>query len=235
MSFLKFTWYLLMVNMLAGLPAIAYYLFFMKNKDKTVNVVFLIVLASFISDFSNYFFIKHVMKNSYIISNIFIIIDFYLYCYLFTLILPKLKKIILGFAVFFTVSGLASLFFYNFLHPNPVTGTTRSLVIIFLSVLTFYNMLKTNSTNRLVFSPVFWVVCGIFFFNASSLLDSLFSDYLVFTLKIKSDPLMYLSIFPTICSLLKNAFFILYAFILVNKGFPIQIIQPKQEDEWLEY
>lgn len=235
MSFLKFTWYLLMVNMLSGLPAIAYYLFFMKNKDRISRIIFFIVLVSFLSNFSTYFFIKYVIKNSYVISNVFVIIDFYLCAYLFSLILPKLKKIILGLVAFFTICGLVSLFFFSFLHPNPVTSTIRSLSIIFLSVSTFYNMLKTNSTNRLVFTPIFWVVCGIFFYNASSLLDNLFSDYLVFTLNIQSEPLMYMHIYSIVCDLLKNLFFFFYAFILVNKGFPIQIIQPKQEDEWLEY
>lgn len=83
-----------MVNRFSGLPAVLYFLFFIKEWKTVKAIIFYIVFISFAFDFGIYIFIKYFYPNSYIGSNWWVILNYFLMSWCFMKILPEKIKLI---------------------------------------------------------------------------------------------------------------------------------------------
>lgn len=235
MTFLEFVDFLINISIFSGLPVSILYIVLVKNKTIISNVLFFIILLSFICEVANLFFVRHLIANSFYISNVWTVVNFILMVYFFYLLLPNFKKLTLSILIFFIVLTLISLFFYDLSHPNPIINTSSSVAIIFLVIFSFYNLIKAEITIPMLENPIFWILSGFFLFETSILLQGLFLDYLIYTLKVDVTSLMYLHLFNLLANIIKNLIFLPYTFLLVNKGRPIHIYNPKHIGSWQEF
>lgn len=214
------------VNTYSGLPGIVFCMFFWKSMGNVSRLTFYILLASFLSDFGVQIFIRYVYPNSYIISNVWYIINYLLVSWLFVILVPNRKMLLLILAVTFVVGTLISFsFFYSFLESNTFTKTFSSVVFTVISILVFLDILKESPSSKLLDYPVFWINTGIFLFSSISLLRNLFTNYLVFTESVSWELVAPIALFAVVFNIAKNLM-IFYAFILVKKGFPDYIHPP---------
>ncbi len=219
------------INRFSGVPGIIFFILFLWNARGNTRIVFYILLASFIADLSNFFFIRFVYPNSYIISNVWFLTNYFLVSWIFYKMLSyhearKRAIYILG-GIFLVGSILSFLFFYSFLESNTFIRTFSSLAFTLFSISVFFEILKESPTNKLSNYPVFWVVVAIFLFSSTTLLKNLFQNYLVFELKTSKELFVYLSAFTRVFNITKNLMFF-YSFILVKKGFQDYIHPPKK-------
>ncbi len=211
---------LLEVSRYSGVPGILYFLLFSKKKDKCIKIVFYILLASFLADFFNYFFIRLVYKNGFIISNSWVIINFILVTWYFYELIPKRRTLILLFLGVFIVALFVSFgFFYSFLQPNTVIRVLGSITFSTLSLLCLWEILKESPTDQLFKYPVFWIVTAIFLYSSITIFRNLFQNYFLHGLGGVGPIGRWVWFFNLVFNPVKN-FIFLYAFYLVNKGYP---------------
>ncbi len=215
------------ISRYSALPGILFFLFVSFNRGQNTRIAFYILLASFLADFSNYFFIRYVYPNSFIISNAWYLLNYVIVSFLFYNLLRSRRKLILAFgSVFLLGSILSFLAFYSFLDSNTFIRTYSSLIFTVLSLLTFFEILKESPTNKLASYPVFWIVTAIFLYSSITLIRNLFLNYLIFEMQISRSLSQYILIFNLSFNIAKNLM-IFYAFLLAKKGFPDHIHQPK--------
>ena len=225
MDFQELVSWMFEISRYSGIPVIIVFLT-LKNPSKLSTFTFTLILASFIADFSNYFFIRYIFKNSFIISNIWSIFNFSITCLLFLELLPQKRKSIIALLGVFLAGCLVSfLFFYSFLESNTFVWAYSSFATIILSLIAYYEILNAYPTETLSNYPVFWIVTGFFLYSTGVLFAGLFQNYVVFTLQMDWRFVSYLSFFILLFNILKNILFF-YAFILIRKGFPQYIYAP---------
>ena len=219
---------LITINKYSGIPAIIFFLVYLRNQKINVRIVFTILCFSWITDITTFYFIKYIYPNSYIITNPWYIINYYLVSWLFLSLLPERRKLIIGLIGAFTLGGIISfLSFYSFLESNTFIKSFSSLAFTLLSIIAFFEILRAEPMDKLSNYPIFWIVTGIFLFSSVTLLKNLFQNYLVFDLKISSELWSYVHAFNNVFNIIKN-FMFLYAFMLIRKGYPDYIYPPKQ-------
>lgn len=215
------------INTYSGVPGILFFLIFLRGEKGNSRIIFYIILASFLADIISYYFIRYVYPNSYLITTPWHIINYFLLSWLFLTLIPKRKKLILVLLLLFSIGTIFSvIFFYSFFEANTFIKTYSSTIITFLSILTFLEILSQSPIDRLTKYPVFWIVSAIFFYSSITLFNNLFQNYLVFELQVSGETYLYISLFNLTFNIAKNLM-LLYAFILVKKGFPDYIHEPK--------
>lgn len=231
MTFLEIVNVLGEFNRYSGVPGILFFLLFIKSSKQNIRIVFLILLASFLADFSNYFFIRYVYRNGYIINNSWALINYFLVSLLYLRLIPARWKLISIFLAIFIIGGVISFtFFYSFLESNTFVLAFSSIVFTLLSMLVFLEILQQGPMDELSNYPVFWFTTGIFLFSSVTILKFLFQNYVVFEMKASKDLWMYTSVFILVFNIMKNLMF-LYAFILANNGYPDYIVNSKPKND----
>lgn len=231
MSFFDFVNFLGEVNTCTGLPGIILFVLFYRKMDKTSSIVYLILLTSFLADSLNHIIIwvykYHQVNssfNSYIFSNTWILIDFYLVSWWTMSLIPRRKKLILFIVNFYTVVALVSFCFsYSFFESNTYTRSLWSISLVTFSLLLFIEILRSSTTKKLMNQPVFWVNTGIFLFASTSLFNYLSEQYLVFEMQITWVDYAPIQFFTVFFNIVKNLL-VFYSFILVIKGHPNSIV-----------
>lgn len=215
------------INKYTGLPGILFFLGFLRTKKSNTRIVFYVLLASFLGDVAADLYIKYIFQNSHLVGQIWVITNYLLLSWLFLNLLPDRRKTIIVLLLFFTIGTVVtSIFFYSFFESNTFLVTYPSVAFTYLSIVTFIEILKEEPTKKLVEYPLFWIVTAIFLFNSVTLLKNLFMNYLIFDLQVSQDQYLYVWLFGVSFNMLKNLMFF-YAFILVKKGNPDYIYEPK--------
>ncbi len=211
---------------LNGFSALAGCLFFLYTKQslKSVSgIVFLILLLSFAADNINYFFMRFVNPNSFIIGNCWIIGNFFLMLWLFSQILSSsAKRIIQILLTVFSVGTIISLFYFKINEANTFISLFCDLSYIFLALLTYLQLLK-NPSQKLVTQPIFWIATSFFVHSSLILLQSVFDNYLIFDQNITQEGYIIIYIINLSANITKN-FILFYALVLISKGFPDKIL-----------
>lgn len=223
----SFYYTVLEINRYSGVPGILFFLLFVRGDHKYSKIVFFILLASFLADFSNFFFIRYVYQNSYIISNSWYLLNFVLVCWYFYELIPKKRNFTLFVLILFAaVSFLSFLFVYSYMEPNTIVKSLTSVSFSILSLVCLFEILRESPTDQLRNYPVFWVVSAIFLYSTITLFRNLFQNYLVIEIGGHAVVWRYVAFFNLLFNIIKNILFF-YSFVLVKRGFPDFIHEPK--------
>lgn len=216
------------VNTYSGLPGIIFFIVFRKQMGNISRFAFYTLLASFLADFSVQLFIRYVYPNSFIISNLWYLVNYSLLSWLYFLIIPNRKKLIGLLALIFFIGSIISfLFFFSFLESNTFIRVYTSVAFTLLAILAFLEILKHEPTKSLISYPLFWINTAIFLFSSITLFKGLFLNYIVFITKTEWEAYASVAFIGVIFNIIKNLLFF-YSFILVHKGQPDYIHEPKR-------
>jgi len=121
-------------------------------------------------------------RNNLILLHIFTIIEF---AFLALILRPnveelisgkRINQLIIGFSIF---SIINSLFFESILQFNAFARAVEGLLIIFLSLVCLYLILKTLKIKQPERSPLIWIIFGNLLYFSSSLFVFIFSNSLM--------------------------------------------------------
>lgn len=216
--------WLLILSSFSTIPGLLYYSF-SRNKDQVYVVIAFILGLSFLADNANYFFIRLIYPNSFIINNIWVILNYSLMVWLFGLFLDTSRKTTIYLLVTFFLGTILSFFYYSFLEPNTAIYLLSNLCFIALSLFTYFKLLQ-NPEQQLVNHPIFWTVTAFFIYYSLWLLQVVFNNYLIFDQMISSqayDVIHIINLFANIC---KN-FILFYVMVLIGKGYPATLKSAK--------
>lgn len=209
----------------SGLAGILLFLFFPKKLSSIAGILFLSIAASFLADSGNYFFIRLVSPNGYIIGNIWYILNYLICTWLFIKLLPDHKRVILILTFVFGIGTIISFFYYSLGDSNSFIKVYSSSIFTFLSLRLYFSLLK-NPSSRLRSNTVFWIANAFFIFSTVTLLRNLFLQYLVFDLEISKAGFSLIMIINLLANIAKN-FILFYALLLIEK-FPDSVKVSRQ-------
>ena len=171
MTLQDFLKWLLAFSQFSGLLGIVYFFFFVRRWHSLEGIVFYVLFVSFFVDVSNYFFARHIYSNSYIISNIWHLLNYFLVSWIFYKLIPDRRTIILVLLSIFRLGAILSfVFYFSFLDSNTFIRVFSSIVFISLSILSYFDLLKQPNT-ALIQPSFFWIVTAIFIYSSPTLLN----------------------------------------------------------------
>ncbi len=177
-----------------------------------------ILLISFIADNANYFFIRLIYPNSFIIGNIWILLNYFIMIWTFNEILSQKKKLSIILCLVFSIGSILTFgFYYSFLEGNIFTTLWSNVSFITLSLIVYFQLLQKPGQN-LFKLPVFWISTSFFVYNSLVLLQSIFRDYLIFDLQISKEAYAVINFINLIANISKN-YILFYALVMIGKGF----------------
>ncbi|MEP2949561.1 MAG: hypothetical protein ABJO91_06080 [Ekhidna sp.] len=198
----------------------------MRSWKSISGIVFYMLLFSFLADTFNFFFIRFIYPNSFIIGNTWYILNYFITILLFLKILDQYKKAIFTLlAIFLFGCVLSFLFLFDFTESNVFVRLFSNVSFIFLSLLIYFNLLKKPNL-QLRLNPVFWIATSLFIYNSLILLQGIFNNYLIFDLKISGEAYTWISIIKLFANSCKN-FILFYVLILISKGYQ-DSLNPRQ-------
>ncbi|MEQ9466865.1 MAG: hypothetical protein RLN88_05600 [Ekhidna sp.] len=219
--------WLLELNSFSGIAGITYFMLYRKKINTIYGVVFLLIAASTLADCSNYFFMRLVYQNSYIIGNLWFLLNFGISIWLFSKILPNHKILLIVLSCIFYVGAVLSFITtYSFTDSNSFIKVSSSIVFTFLALRLYFELLK-KPTGSLKFNPIFWIATALFLFSSLSLLRNLFLQYLVFDLEIGVSSYIYISTIYLLANISKNLI-LFYALTLIDKGHLLTLTLDKE-------
>jgi hypothetical protein len=140
-----------------------------------------LLLFSFLSDLVNQiqFYTIHLSMN-YII-NIYTVINPVLLCCFFYSVLnwQRLKPVLVVISVSHVAFSLFNLFFIQKETINSYSSIVETLIIMTLSILYYYKVLREMVLEKIYRSGLFWIVSAMFTFNSAKLVLFAFTHYLI--------------------------------------------------------
>jgi hypothetical protein len=112
------------------------------------------------------------------------------------------------------ILGAANLLFLQKETINTYTGISYSIIVIFLSLVYFYALLKSLPSENLLALPVFWIVTAEFMVNTGQLIFKSFAHFLI---NIFNDNLIVLWVFHHGLGVVGNVFVIYAALLHLSK------------------
>lgn len=153
----------------ALIPIIFFLLFCLKNGKKSLWVIFIYCIASFSFDV----FLSTSMwaiEHTYLVWNVFAIIEFSLLSYFFYVVIKErnVRILILSFLIIYL------LVFFRFLssnddHFNSILNAIGSVIFLCLSIIFFILSMRNTNTTTNFYSPVFLIVIALLLYVASTL------------------------------------------------------------------
>lgn len=220
------------LNRFSGVPGVLYFLLFMRNWRALSGIIFTLVFISFFADNANYFFIRFVYPNSYIIGGTWHLMHFFIAMVLFYQVLIDHRKLIILFSGIYSALVLCSLLFldYTFLDANPFISVPNNLIFVILCLITYRAMLLVpENKGKLRNSPLYWFVTAHFIYCTLTIFYYLFRQYLIFDLKIDAFDFNYISVINQAANITKN-FITLYVLVLIDKGHQILPLAQRSND-----
>ena len=205
------------ISKYSGVPGVILYLLLMSRYKGIARLLFLVLLTSLLADIAVHFYIRNVQSNSYVISNIWYLLNYLLVTFLFYKLIPSRTRLVSILLIVFCIGSIVSfIFFYSFFDSNTFIKTFSSISFIVLSLTGYIAMLEKPS-GRLSKSPVFWILNAIFIYSCITLLKNLFAQYLIFDLQVSRDLFIAIGYINIIANILKNLIFF-YALILIRRS-----------------
>jgi hypothetical protein len=148
------------------IPIVMY--FFTDRKNKEARYVLFLLFASLISDVSNRIYLGYGMRG-YEIVNTFYVVQFTLLCLIYSSMLIN-KKFVRFIWVLFLVTFIAYSISFQSIHEyQSFIRVIGGVVIIFLAIGFFVELLRTLPTeNILTYFPM-WINCAVMFYFAFNL------------------------------------------------------------------
>ncbi len=193
------------------LPIIFFFIFFRRNKELVLWVVFLYTLLSFSTDIA--FFIAKSKVAHFRILYSFTIIEYtffsiFLYLNLKSSIIKRFLLLGSLFFYFFALYSIAKTTDYKF---DSLSASVESTLIILYSILFFFEQLKSPENTFIYSSKNFWITVAILVYLAATLFLFISSAYISDEERKAYWPINH------VANIIKNIL-ISFAFILKTKG-----------------
>ncbi len=172
---------IMFLNLISGiLPIVVFCLFWNRNRQKQVWVIFFYTLISASVDNFNYFF-NTISKVLYFYSlSFFTIIEyasFSIFLYL-NLSSQKVKKLVLLGSIIFLSLAVFNIVFDKNHQFDSLSASTESILIICYSILYFYEQLKNPETTFIYSTKPFWIIIAILLYLAGTFILFISTAYL---------------------------------------------------------
>jgi hypothetical protein len=92
---------------------------------------------------------------------------------------PHLKKYLWFINVVYMVFGIVNFLFIQTKYVNSYSNSLHTLIILILSIVYFYKLLRDLPAQQLQRLPMFWIISGFFFSNAGKLVIYTVTHYLI--------------------------------------------------------
>jgi hypothetical protein len=164
----------------------------------------LILILSLAADLLSLFFIEYSL-NTYIIGNLFLIIQFSLLVLVFRKQLPNPKAID---AILFLLVAFCILNYSIFQGPkvfNSVSNVLASLVLIGLSLFYFYRLLNDLPIVHIQHLPMLWISFAVLTYYAGNFFLFLINNYIINN--VQSGPHKLMWILHNLLNITKNILF----------------------------
>jgi hypothetical protein len=156
-----------------------------KRKKPYIKVIGLLFLVGFLANsISQVFYLLNF--DAWLInlpSNLYDVMGLVLVCCIYYYPLKRSKKLIIGLCSISVIFFLVNLGSIQKLGVNSYNKFLFSLIVIVLSVLFFFDLIKKLPNEKLMNIPLFWITSGFLFYNAGALFLFAFTSYLINTLK----------------------------------------------------
>jgi len=212
----EFRDWLVYFNGFSAVPGFLYFIFRGQSRNMLSVVVFTILASSFLSDNFNYFFMRLIYPNGFIIGNIWYLINFLLSCYLFGMMVKKRKMFFSVLAIIFSIGSIVTfLFFFRLSESNTFIRLFSNVSLILFSLMAYFELLK-NPNKKLKKQPSFWISTAFFLSNSLILLQNVFNNYLIFDLKISESAVLSIYVIKLCANIFMN-FSLFYVLVLLDK------------------
>lgn len=191
------------------LPIFCFIILFKRNKYLLSILIFSYSLYSLINEVARNNGIDSIIsipnKDFYLLSTYTIIEYILLTSYLYILIKKSiLKKILIFLSIVFLIISVGSLIFINQIVPGEIDAiplAVSSLILIFGSLVYFFETIQTPEVSFIYSKPSFWVVVGIMIYFSGTFF--LFLQYE----NLSDNDKRTFWIINMFCLILKNIFF----------------------------
>ncbi len=206
------------------LPVVLFLVFFNRNKEKYLWVIFFYAVASFSADIVNGVLRSEI--SQYYIFSIFTIAEYLLFTIFFhwNTYSEKIRNyqrvcsiFFISFAIFYIIKGHQTKF-------DSFPAATESILIISYSLLFFYEQLKFEANTIIYSTKRFWIALAILIYLAASFIFFIATEYLS-----AKEQFLYWPI-SIIANIVKNILIIIAFCLKTNKSLKTKsnILQEKQ-------
>jgi hypothetical protein len=161
------------------LPIIFYLLFFNRNKDGKLWVIFLYSLSSYSVDLLERYLIYATPTKNYL-ESFFTVIEYGLFSIYFYFHFKSsiLKKILIFGSVIFFGIAVYNLAFEGVRGFDTLPSSCESILIICYSIFYFYEELKTPESSFIYSTKTFWIVIAILLYLAATFILFISTAYM---------------------------------------------------------
>jgi hypothetical protein len=189
---------------------VAVTIMYKKLHPKWMRLFLFFLLLTFIDSLGGYMYGYYLKKSNHFIENIYLLISFSFYFFLFykTLDTKKYKIIITAFFTIFLLCAFLDLFFINgFYYFNTYSSSVGSILIILSCLIYFSHLFTSDRLLNYFRTPMFWISTGLLFFFTGSLVQNSLIRYFIAN-NIDPGGRIYYFIMVTLNILLHTAFII---------------------------
>ena len=156
---------------------------FIRIKYLSINfkLIQIILVISFIIELYSFILINFYKTSNLLVYNAYIVIEGLLICFFFikSITLNDLMKYTsLFLMIIFLIVNTYEFSINNNKNINSISITSESIIVILLSILSFFFLLKNPITYNILSLPFFWVNTGLLMYFSGNLFLPLFSAFL---------------------------------------------------------
>jgi len=148
------------------------------GSNKVQRWLIVVILIYAITEFLFFFTGKYLHQNNLYLTHVFPVIEFALLVCFFRETLSK-KAITILIISFTILSILNVLFFENLNEFNTLARAVEALLLIIISLMYFYSLLRDLSEKYLEQSPLFWVATSILIYFSGSFFIFIYGNYIM--------------------------------------------------------
>lgn len=152
---------------------------FLYDREEKVMLFFLVSVGAIVEFFSIFILFMEVYNSNLALLHGYTILEFYLLVSLFScktiaIISKKWRNLLTG---GFVLCALGNIYINGINQFNTDIRAIESIVLIALSLLFFYNVLKNLKVESLEREPMFWISAAILIYFSGNLITFILSNY----------------------------------------------------------
>ena len=138
----------------------------------------IVIIVYAIAEFLFFFTGKHLHQNNLYLTHIVPVVEFALLIWFFRVILSE--KIIKTLIVLFTILSIFNVLFLESLTEfNTIARAVEALILIIVSLMYFYRLLRDLNEQYLERSPLFWIATSILIYFSGSFFIFIYGNYIM--------------------------------------------------------
>jgi hypothetical protein len=185
-------------------------IFYKKLQPRWLQLFLYFFLLTFLESVGGYMYAYFMKQSNHFIENIYLLISFSFYFFLFyrSAETRKYNLIIRAFFTIFLLCTFLDLFFINGLsYFNTYSSSVGSILIILSCLIYFTHLFTSDRLLNYFRTPMFWISTGLLFFFTGSLVQNSLIIYFIAN-NIDPEGRIYYFIMVTLNILLHTAFII---------------------------